>query len=357
MAVWILNKPMLKRVYPLANSFTEPGSSNGGNQVLFQVVPTHWHEKSLEFSCRELAENVLRLMTYIVEGVECQLVFNSPDSSGGLFPLMQPVFTWAETSDSSTEACMSTATMHIYQEDLHQQDCESFGRLTFKTYKPALFEEQKSVIEIADAFFEQLFNILYFQANISLLKLAYLEMLFQIAKNIDNHKINMKNHSSHTANLTKLIATQVGCTHDQKKLFYLTGIFHDIGKIIIPQCTLHKTSKLEQTEWHLIQTHAAFGASLFSPLEDLHSMIPIIRGHHEWYDGSGYPDQLHGAEIPLGARILAVADAYGTMIDGRIYRTKRTPLEAQNELLRCRKTQFDPFIVDVFLASLNSTNV
>lgn len=347
---------MLKRVYPQANPFTEPGSSNGENQVLFQVVSTHWHEKSLEFSCRELAENVLRLLTYIVEGVECQLVFNPPDCSEFQFPITHPVFTWAETIDNSIVPSQSAEPIHIYQEVHHQHDSEPYGRLTFKTYMPALFEQQKCVIEIADTFFEQLFNIVFFQANIGFLKLAYLDMLFQIAKNIDNHKINMNNHNSHTANLTKLIATQVGCTHDQKKLFYLTGIFHDIGKIIIPQCTLHKTSKLEETEWCLIQTHAAFGASLFSPLEDLHSMIPIIRGHHEWYDGSGYPDQLHGAEIPLGARILAVADAYGTMIDGRIYRKKRTPLEAQNELRHYRKTQFDPFIVDVFLASLNSTN-
>jgi HD-GYP domain-containing protein (c-di-GMP phosphodiesterase class II) len=347
---------MLKRVHPLVNPLIEPGFSNVENQVLFQVIPTHWHEKSLEFSCRELAENVLRLMTYIVEGIECQLVFNPPDSSEFLFPLMQPIFTWAETIDSSTTSGQNIETIHVYHIDLHQQDFESFGRLTFKTHKPTLFEQQKYVIEIADVFFEQLYNILFFQANISLLKLAYLEMLFQIAENIDNHKINMKNHSSHTASLTKIIAAQVGCTHDQEQLFFLTGIFHDIGKIIIPQSTLHKTSKLDLDEWHLVQTHAAFGASLFAPLEDLHTMIPIIRGHHEWYNGKGYPDQLHGVEIPLGARILAVADAYGTMIDGRIYRKKRTPLEAQNELLRYRKTQFDPFIVDAFLASLNSTS-
>ena len=347
---------MLKRVIPLVAQLNDLRSSHVENQVLFQVAQTHWPEKSLEFSCRELSENVLRLLTYIVEGVECQLTFIPPEASGFLNPLMIPIFTWAETVDSSTMPWQMTTPIHVFHEDLYYQDSEAFGKLFFTTHKPALYEQQKKVIEIANVFFEQLYNILFFQANISLLKLTYLEMLFQIAEVFDNHKINMKDHGSHTAGLAKLISAEVGCTYNQSQLFYLAGIFHDIGKIIIPQSVLHKTSKLEHIEWGLIETHAAFGASLFSPLEDLHTLIPIIRGHHEWYDGSGYPDHLRGDEIPLGARILAIADAYGTMVDGRIYRTKRTSLEAQQELLRCRKTQFDPFIVDAFIASLTSSS-
>jgi putative nucleotidyltransferase with HDIG domain len=177
-------------------------------------------------------------------------------------------------------------------------------------------------------------------------------MLFKISEVVDNNITNMNSHSSHTAGLAKIISRQLGFSCEESLLFYFAGIFHDIGKIIIPNSILNKPTSLNTNEWAIIQNHAAFGASFFEPLEEMHPLMPIIRGHHEWMDGSGYPDHLVGEQIPLGARILSVADAYSTIIDGRAYRNKRTPAQAQDELVRCKHSQFDPKIVDALLTVL-----
>jgi HD-GYP domain-containing protein (c-di-GMP phosphodiesterase class II) len=341
-------------MHPSGKSFHILESSNCENQVAFRVAPASWNEKSFEFSCRELTENVLRLLTYIVEGFECQLVFSPPQASEFLLPRMLPIFTWSETTDNALLTCQKDRSIFAFENNLIHPVYGQMGKLNFKTEMPEMFEQQNTILEIAHPFFEQLYRVLFLQAHIGLLKHAYLKMLFTIAETMDSHKANMQFHHSHTAELAKSISIQMECCIEQSQIFYLAGIFHDIGKIIIPQSILHKELSLEEQEWRLIQRHAAFGASLFSPLDNLHPIIPIIRAHHEWYDGTGYPDHLRGAEIPLGARILSIADAYGTMIDGRIYRKKRNPIQAQNELWANRFTQFDPEIVDIFLSKFHT---
>ena len=129
----------------------------------------------------------------------------------------------------------------------------------------------------------------------------------------------------------------------------MAALLHDIGKLGIPDAILRKPGALEAPEWEVMRCHPAMGADIITPVKKLERVVPLIRYHHEKYDGSGYPDGLAGTNIPLGARILKVVDAYGAMTDTRSYRPARTPAAAVAELARCAGTDFDPQVVEVFL--------
>ncbi|HVD25256.1 MAG TPA: HD domain-containing phosphohydrolase, partial [Gaiellaceae bacterium] len=117
---------------------------------------------------------------------------------------------------------------------------------------------------------------------------------------------------------------------------------HDIGKLAIPDAILLKPASLTDTEWSLMQKHADEGARIIDRLGFLQDAVPAIRHHHERWDGTGYPDRLKGEEIPLGARIIHVADALDSMLTTRIYRAARPAREAMEELKSSAGTQFCP---------------
>ena len=128
------------------------------------------------------------------------------------------------------------------------------------------------------------------------------------------------------------------------------GLLHDVGKIGVPDNVLLKQEKLNKEERMLMNAHPVLGAQIIAPVTRLSRELPIIRHHHEWYNGSGYPDRLIGDEIPLLARILHVADAFEAMTAARPYRM--TPLTAEQALGELRKfagVQFDPKVVDAFV--------
>src|SRR2546422_2102854 len=122
----------------------------------------------------------------------------------------------------------------------------------------------------------------------------------------------------------------------------LAGRLHDVGKVAIPDGVLQKAGRLTEEEWDLIRTHPLVGAEVVSPIPALRPLAPVIRAHHERWDGQGYPDQLAGEAIPFGARILMVVDAYLAIIVDRPYRQARAPAVALAELRRCTRSQFDP---------------
>ena len=124
---------------------------------------------------------------------------------------------------------------------------------------------------------------------------------------------------------------------------------HDIGKIGVPDDILRKPGELTEQEWALMKRHPVIGAEILALVRPLHRVIPIVKHHQERYDGTGYPDGLAGEEIPLGARILAVVDAYSAMTDDRAYRRGLAPEQAFEELKRGAGTQFDPKVVEEFL--------
>ena len=116
---------------------------------------------------------------------------------------------------------------------------------------------------------------------------------------------------------------------------------------------LTKPGKPTKAEWKLIKKHSAEGARIVGYIKELAALVPIIRHHHEWYGGTGYPDGLKGEDIPLGARIISIADAYDTMTTPRTYRDVVSQQEALEELRRCSGTQFDPELVEAFCQATN----
>src|SRR5262249_14344451 len=141
------------------------------------------------------------------------------------------------------------------------------------------------------------------------------------------------------------IAKEMGADAAEVRLIDLVSRLHDIGKVAIPDAILQKPGRLTEEEWLLMRMHPAIGADVVSRVPSLRLTAPGIRGHHERWDGQGYPDKLAGESIPLAARIVMVADTYSAIVTDRPYRAGRSHAEAMQELKRCAGTQFDPAVI------------
>ncbi|MEP7059274.1 MAG: HD domain-containing phosphohydrolase [Actinomycetota bacterium] len=128
------------------------------------------------------------------------------------------------------------------------------------------------------------------------------------------------------------------------------GFFlHDIGKVGVPEQVLRKPGPLDQPEWDVMRSHPGIGAQIVEPIRFLGEAVEIVRSHHEWFDGSGYPKGLAGQEIPLAARIFAIADSFDAMTSDRPYRSALPMEVAVREISEGSGTQFDPIAVDAFM--------
>jgi response regulator RpfG family c-di-GMP phosphodiesterase len=156
-------------------------------------------------------------------------------------------------------------------------------------------------------------------------------------------------HSQRVTEIAVATAEALSLPDEEREILSLAGPIHDLGKIGIDDSILRKPGKLNEEEYDIIKSHPEKGKLIIEPLHFLRETIPIILHHHECYDGSGYPVGLGGEEIPRGARIMSIADTFDAMTSSRAYRTARSSQEAFDELSRCRGTQFDPEIVDLFL--------
>lgn len=178
---------------------------------------------------------------------------------------------------------------------------------------------------------------------------AHLEIIQALARAIDAKDPYTRGHSERVAEYAAEIGAQMKLPASEIEMLRHAGILHDIGKIGISDTVLNKTGRLTDIEFQLIKTHTVIGAHVVKPVGFLRGVSQVIRHHHERYDGRGYPDGLKGEEIPLAARILAVADAFDAMTYDRVYRAGMEPDEAVAELMKGRGTQFDPNIVDIFV--------
>jgi HD-GYP domain-containing protein (c-di-GMP phosphodiesterase class II) len=136
---------------------------------------------------------------------------------------------------------------------------------------------------------------------------------------------------------------------------HAAGVLHDLGKLGIADAILHKPGRLDDFEWKEIQRHPEIGARILEHA-GLSDIAGWVRAHHERIDGCGYPAGIAGHEIPIEARILAVADAYEAMVADRPYRAGIPRAAAREEIVRCSGTQFDPTVVGAFLESLASSD-
>ena len=153
-------------------------------------------------------------------------------------------------------------------------------------------------------------------------------------------------HSHDVAGLSMRLATSLGLDAPEARIVGLAARLHDIGKIAIPHSILNKESSLSEEDWRTIRDHPVVGAEIVERIPALAMLAPAIRSHHEHWDGTGYPDRLSATDIPVGARIIAVADAYQSMVAGRPYSAPSSPTQALREILGCAGTQFDPRIAE-----------
>lgn len=153
------------------------------------------------------------------------------------------------------------------------------------------------------------------------------------------------------------IAVAMDLSEDDIANTVLVGTLHDVGTIATPTDILNKPGHLSNDEWEIVRGHAARGAEILEQIPSLSKLAPAVRAHHERYDGFGYPDGIAGTNIPMAARIVAVADAFQAMITDRPYRRRMLPGQAVSTLMAGRGSQWDPTVIDraVLLFQASST--
>jgi HD-GYP domain-containing protein (c-di-GMP phosphodiesterase class II) len=160
-----------------------------------------------------------------------------------------------------------------------------------------------------------------------------------------------KNHSDEVAVVAQTLAQIMGFSPRTADVIHIAGHLHDIGKIGVPDSLLAKPGPLTEAEWRLIIKHPATGAAILSPVEAMSCMgVPeLVLFHHERFDGKGYPKGLAGTRIPMGARIISLADSLSAMLQARPYRAALSFDDACRMIGQCSGTQFDPDVVSAFL--------
>jgi putative nucleotidyltransferase with HDIG domain len=215
-----------------------------------------------------------------------------------------------------------------------------------KTQEAYLRHTQKSAQKLREAAETiQNQNVSLERAN-KLLKERSTAAMESLSATVDARDAYTAGHSRRVQQLALAIGRELGLSQAELDLLGHAALFHDIGKLAVPDAILLKPAVLTEDEWTLMQRHSDEGARIIDRLGFLNDAVPAIRHHHERFDGTGYPDGLKGEEIPLGARIIHVADALDSMLTTRIYRAARPALEAMEELKRAAGTQFCPRCVN-----------
>jgi diguanylate cyclase (GGDEF)-like protein/putative nucleotidyltransferase with HDIG domain len=181
---------------------------------------------------------------------------------------------------------------------------------------------------------------------------AVVETVTSLAFAIDAKDHYTQGHSRKVSAYSVMIAQALGLNPPEVEEIRLAALLHDIGKVGIPEAILNKSGPLDASEWETMKTHTDLGARILEPLKTMARIRQMVRHHHEFYDGTGYPDRLEGETIPHGARVIAIADAYDTITSSRTYKKARTPEDAFAELERCAANQFDPELVRVFVETM-----
>ena len=183
------------------------------------------------------------------------------------------------------------------------------------------------------------------------LELSYTKTMEALVSALEARDPYTEAHAGRITDLAMALAVAMQLSGEQRRAVRLGSILHDVGKIGIPDAILRKPGKLTDEEWEVMRTHAIVGERMLQGVDFLQPALPIIRHHHERWDGSGYPDGLVGDQIPIGARIVAVCDSFDAMTSDRPYRKAMPIQSAFNELLAYAGKQFDPkcaaLLVDV----------
>ena len=183
---------------------------------------------------------------------------------------------------------------------------------------------------------------------------AYLESIQTLRYTVDAKDTYTRGHSDRVSEYSVLIGKYLGLPKSDLKTLRIGGLFHDIGKIGVPDSILLKEGKLSDNEYSEVKNHPSIGAHILSSASIFKDIIPIVKHHHERYDGHGYPGQLDGENIPYFARITSIADSFDAMTSKRAYRDSMPIEKVISEFENCKGTQFDPKLTDLFLDILRN---
>ncbi len=181
---------------------------------------------------------------------------------------------------------------------------------------------------------------------------SILDTVTSLAYAIDAKDQYTQGHSQKVSAYAALLAEALGMSEAEVEEIRLAAVLHDVGKVGIPEAILNKSGPLNPEEWETMKTHVLFGAKILEPLAPLARIREMVLHHHEFFDGSGYPNALSGEKIPLGARIITIADSYDTITSDRSYKKGRTAEQALGELERCANSQFDARLVQAFVLAM-----
>ncbi|MBI5102285.1 MAG: response regulator [Nitrospirae bacterium] len=246
--------------------------------------------------------------------------------------------------------------------DLCRKIKSVFGNRFFPVILVTALDELKDKITGleagADDFLTKPFHTIELMTKIrSLLRLRKLQseldhsedIILSLAIAIESKDIYTKGHSERVGTLSMELASFLGMSEEDRNLLFKAGVLHDIGKIGVDNTLLHKTGPLSDADIRTIQEHVLIGETICFPLNSARNILPVIRHHHERWDGTGFPDRLSGEEIPFFARITAITDTFDAMVSSRPYRKSYTVMEAL-EIMGNEKPlgQWDPQLLDGF---------
>jgi HD-GYP domain-containing protein (c-di-GMP phosphodiesterase class II) len=230
---------------------------------------------------------------------------------------------------------------------------KALGAISVFSGKPHYFSKEE--IRILDIFASQVAVAIQETKYYEDIHKNYFETIHALVLALEARDVYTRGHTERVTRYSTEVARFLHMPKEELEILRYAGEVHDVGKISIPDFILNKPGRLTPAERAIIELHPVKGAEMLEPLEFLKSALPIVRHHHERYDGTGYPDGLERDKIPVMARILACADAFDAMTSDRPYRSRKlTVEEALAEIKINSGSQFDPHIANLFVKTLNT---
>jgi len=311
---YIINEAV-KRPFEVTADFADFKSKN--NETTVSILNKAKSPASIDKAIEKL------IIETVSDGIPLLISENKGASS-----LPEDVLSFMVVPLAIREKVFGVLTARIKKSDIRFTEKDLYY-LSFMTNKAAYVIENLALYE---NIYENLFSTLY-----------------AFVKAIEARDPYTQQHSDRVTDIAIIIGKEMGCTSEELEILNFAGHLHDIGKIGIRDAILLKPSSYTEEEYNIIKEHPIIGASIVGQLGLLDSEKQIIKYHHEYFDGTGYPDGLKKEEIPLLARILSVADVYDAISSDRAYRKKMEKNKAIKIIKEGRGTQFDPDVVDTFL--------
>jgi len=308
-----------------------------------------------EFKILRLNKYITQLLgrTYAeIEGKKCYEIFHAFDRPVKGCPLKQVLSSEKPESAEFYEPSIGRYLLIQISPVIHEGRIEAFVHSIVDITE--LKEKEKSLEKSRDAFLNMLKDI---HESYDDLKDLFISLIRAFVRALDAKSPWTKGHSERVTMYATEIAEEMGLSKDEIENLRIAALLHDIGKIGTYDYLLDKPEKLTSEEFDIVKRHPATAIDIIKDIKQFKNILPIIRHHHERFDGKGYPDGLKGEEIPLGARILCVADSFDSMTADRPYRPSPGVEYAKLEFKRCSGTQFDPNVVRAFLGLLSNSTV